>query len=58
MPRDNTLEHGRCRHFLRYADIARKDETKCGKGGKYFYPNPQKEHEYKRLNQTNNLTSY
>jgi hypothetical protein len=36
MPKDNTYEHARCDKFLKYADIARKDEAKCGKQGKYF----------------------
>jgi hypothetical protein len=36
MPKDNTFEHAKCLYFLKYADIARKDETKCGKEGKFF----------------------
>jgi len=38
MPKDSTYEHAQCAKFLRYADIARKDETKCGKSGKFFNP--------------------
>jgi hypothetical protein len=36
MPKDNTYEHAKCDKFLKYADIARKDEGKCGASGKYF----------------------
>jgi hypothetical protein len=36
MPKDNTFLYGRCDKFLKYADIARKDEDKCGTSGKFF----------------------
>lgn len=36
MPKDNTYEHAKCTKFLKYADIARKDESKCGKEAKFF----------------------
>jgi hypothetical protein len=42
MPRDITYEHGKCAKFLRYADISRKDETKCGKKAKSFEPKDKK----------------
>jgi len=46
MPRDVTLEHGQCSKFSKYADIARKDESKCGKKGTFFEqklnPSPRK----------------
>lgn len=36
MPKDSTYEHAKCDKFFKYADIARNDESKCGKQGKYF----------------------
>jgi hypothetical protein len=39
MPKDNTYEHARCDKFLKYADIARNYESKCGTQGKYFVSN-------------------
>jgi hypothetical protein len=35
-PKDNTYELAQCDKFLRYVDIARNDENKCGKSGKWF----------------------
>ena len=49
MPKDNTFEHGRCDKFLKYADIARNDESKCGKSGKFFVS------KYKEKNKSNEI---
>jgi hypothetical protein len=39
------LEHGKCAIFLKYVDIVRSDETKCGKEGKFFtHVNKKKEY--------------
>lgn len=46
MPKDSTLEHGKCAIFLKYVDIVRSDETKCGKEGKFF-TSKSKTKEYK-----------
>jgi len=43
VPKDFTYEHGQCSKFLKYADIARKDETKCGKDAKGFMVKESKE---------------
>ena len=42
-PKDNTYEHGQCDKFSRYADIARNDETKCGKAGRSFESKEKKD---------------
>jgi hypothetical protein len=45
IPKDNTYEHAQCDKFLKYADIARKDESKCGASGKFFVSKEKKEKE-------------